>query len=143
MLPPRLARLLGAVSVLLVLFAAGCASQTAREMGIDKLAPRQAEKLLTTGIQQYEDGHYKASMNSLNDALDAGLAFHSDQVAARKYLAFIYCSSGQERACRDEFRRIFELEPRFALDPTEEGHPIWGPIYRNVKAEMAARSRAK
>lgn len=123
--------------------AAGCVSQTSRDIGFDKLSPRKAEKLLSTGIHQYEDGNYKVALKTLNDALDAGLTFHSDQVAARKYLAFIYCSSGQERACRDEFRRVFELEPQFTLDPTEEGHPIWGPIYKNVKAEMAARGRGK
>lgn len=123
------------------MLAAGCASQTARDIGFDKLSPRKAEKLLSAGISQYEDGNYKAALKTLNEALDAGLTFHSDQVAARKYLAFIYCSSAQERACRDEFRRVFELDPQFALDPTEEGHPIWGPIYRNVKAEMAARRR--
>lgn len=129
--------------LLAAVLGAGCASQTVRELGMDKLAPRKAEKLLATGISQYEDGNYKAAQKSLNDALDAGLTFQSDKVAARKYLAFIYCSSGQERACRDEFRRIFELDPQFTLDPTEEGHPIWGPIYRAVKAEMAARSRAR
>lgn len=129
--------------LLAAVLGAGCASQTVRELGMDKLAPRKAEKLLSTGISQYEDGNYKAAQKSLNDALDAGLTFQSDKVAARKYLAFIYCSSGQERACRDEFRRIFELDPQFTLDPTEEGHPIWGPIYRAVKAEMAARSRAR
>lgn len=129
--------MLAAVAML----AAGCASQTARDIGFDKLSPRKAERLLSTGIQQYEDGNYKVASKTLNEALDAGLTFHSDQVAARKYLAFIYCSSGQERACRDEFRRVFELDPQFALDPTEEGHPIWGPIYKHVKAEMAARRR--
>ncbi len=124
-----------------IMLMTGCASQTARDMGFDKLSPRKAEKLLSTGIQQYEDGNYKAALKMLNEALDAGLTFHSDQIAARKYLAFIHCSSGQERACRDEFRRVFELDPQFALDPTEEGHPIWGPIYKYVKAEMAARRR--
>ena len=123
------------------LLTVGCSSQTARDLGFDKLVTRKAEKLLATGISQYEDGNYKAAFNTLNDALDAGLTFHSDEVTARKYLAFIYCSSGQERACKDEFRRVFELEPHFQLDPTEEGHPVWGPIYRYVKAEMAARSR--
>jgi Tfp pilus assembly protein PilF len=138
MFPPRWTVLLTAT-----LLIAGCASQTARDIGFDKLAPRKAEKLLSTGIQQYEDGNYKTAIKSLNDALDAGLTFQTDKVTARKYLAFIYCSSGQERACRDEFRRVFELDPQFALDPTEEGHPIWGPIYNGVKAEMAARGRAR
>lgn len=121
----------------------GCASQTARELGMDKLAPRKAERLLSAGIHQYEDGNYKAAQKSLTEALEAGLTFQSDKVAARKYLAFIYCSSGQERACRDEFRRAFELDPNFSLDPTEEGHPLWGPVYRAVKAEMAARARGR
>jgi len=138
MLQPRWILLLAAA-----LLTAGCASQTARDIGFDKLAPRKAEKLLSTGIHQYEDGNYKGALKSLNDALDAGLTFQADKVAARKYLAFIYCSSGQERACRDEFRRVFELDPQFALDPTEEGHPIWGPIYNGVKAEMAARGRSR
>ena len=128
---------------LVALLVAACASQTARDLGVDKLAVRKAEKLLSQGISQYEDGNYKAAQKSLNEALDAGLAFQSDKIAARKYLAFIYCASGQERACRDEFRRIFELEPNFRLDPTEEGHPLWGPIYRSVKAEMTARSRSR
>lgn len=131
------------LALAVALLTAGCASQTARDIGFDKLAPRKAEKLLSTGIAQYEDGNYKAALKSLNDALDAGLTFQTDKVAARKYLAFIYCSSGQERACRDEFRRAFELDPQFALDPTEAGHPIWGPIYNGVKAEMAARARAR
>lgn len=122
---------------------AGCASTPVREIGLDKLAPRKAEKLLSQGIGQYEDGNYKAAEQSLNEALDAGLSFRSDQVAARKYLAFIYCSSGRTRACRDEFRRIFELDPQFSLDATEEGHPLWGPVYRAVKAELAARGRGR
>jgi Tfp pilus assembly protein PilF len=126
-----------------VVLTAGCASQTAREIGIDKLAPRKAEKLLSTGIHQYEDGNYKAAAASLSDALSAGLTFQTDKVAARKYLAFIYCSSGQETLCRDEFRRAFELDPKFALEPTEQGHPIWGPIYNGVKTEMAARAHTK
>lgn len=127
--------------IAIALIVTGCASQAARDFGLDKISPRKAEKLLSTGIAQYEDGNYKLAQKTLNDALDAGLTFHSDEVTARKYLAFIYCSSGQERACKDEFRRVFELEPNFALDPTEEGHPVWGPVYRFVKTEMAARRR--
>jgi len=127
----------------LVLFTAGCASQTARDIGFDKISPRKAEKLLSTGIHQYEDGDYKAAVGNLNSALDAGLTFQSDKLTAHKYLAFIYCSSGQEKTCRDEFRRAFELDPGFTLERTEEGHPIWGPIYNSVKAEMSARGRTR
>lgn len=123
----------------LALALGGCASQTVRDIGLDKIAPRKAEKLLSAGLRQYEDGDYKAAAASLREALDAGLTFTSDKLAAHKYLAFIYCASGQERACRDEFRRAFELDPQFSLEPAEQGHPLWGPVYRQVKAEMGSR----
>lgn len=123
----------------LALALGGCASQTVRDIGLDKIAPRKAEKLLSAGLRQYEDGDYKAAAASLREALDAGLTFTSDKLAAHKYLAFIYCASGQERACRDEFHRAFELDPQFSLEPAEQGHPLWGPVYRQVKAEMGSR----
>lgn len=125
------------------LLIAGCASQTAREMGIDKLAPRKAEQALSNGIHQYEDGDMKAAQKNLDDALSLGLTFNSDKVRAYKYLAFIYCSTGQERACRDEFRHAVEADPGFKLEPTEVGHPLWGPIYNSVRADMQMRGKAK
>ena len=132
--------LLMATAIFLV---AGCASQTAREIGIDKLAPRKAEQTLNTGIRQYEDGNLSMAQKSLQEALHLGLTFNSDQVAAHKYLAFIYCSSNQEKQCRDEFRRAFEIDPNFKLEPTEIGHPVWGPIYYGVRAELTARGKIK
>ncbi len=126
-----------------VLLVTGCASQTAREIGIDKLAPRKAEQTLNTGIRQYEDGNLSTAQKSLQEALHLGLTFNSDQVAAHKYLAFIYCSSNQEKQCRDEFRRAFEIDPGFKLEATEIGHPVWGPIYNGVRAELASRGKVK
>ena len=122
---------------------AGCASQTAREIGIDKLAPRKAEQTLNGGIRQYEDGNLSNAQRSLQEALHLGLTFNSDQVAAHKYLAFIYCSSNQEKQCRDEFRRAFEIDPGFKLEPTEIGHPVWGPIYQGVRVELISRGKVK
>ncbi len=130
---------LGAV----VLIATGCASQTARDIGLDKLAPRKAEQLLSTGVRQYEDGDLKAAQKSLQEALASGLTFNADKVAAHKYLAFIACASGDEKQCRDEFRRAFDIDPSFKLAPTEIGHPLWGPVYTSVRAELISRGRIK
>ncbi len=127
----------------LVLFAAGCASKTARDTGIDKLSPRKAEQALNIGIQQYEDGELKAAQKNLQDALNLGLTFDSDKVAAHKHLAFIYCSSNQERQCRDEFRRAFDVDPSFKLGRTEIGHPLWGPVYTGIRAELLSRGKIK
>ncbi len=125
------------------LLTTGCASQTAREIGIDKLSLRQAEKTLNKGIRQYEDGDLKSAQKSLLDALRLGLTFDSDKVVAHKYLAFIYCSSNQEAPCRDEFRRAFDLDPGFKLAPTEIGNPLWAPVYNGVRAELLSQGKIK
>ena len=44
--------------------------------------------------------------------------------------------------CRDEFRKAFEIYPEFALTPAEDGHPIWGPVYRNVRTQLIAEREA-
>lgn len=120
-----------------------CASQTSRDIGIDKLSPRKAEQALNQGVRQYEDGELKAAQKSLQEALNFGLTFDTDKVSAHKYLAFIHCASNQERQCRDEFRRAFELDPGFKLERTEIGHPLWGPVYNSVRADLISKGRIK
>lgn len=115
---------------------AGCASEPMRNIGLDKFSPRKAEQELSAGLRNYEDGNYKTASKSLQNALDAGLTFKSDQVTAHKYLAFIHCASDREKLCRDEFRKALELDPKFELTPAEEGHPVWGPAFRGVQVEM-------
>ena len=127
----------------MVLLTTGCATKTARDVGLDKLSPRKAEQALSTGIHQYDDGELKAAQKNLQDALSLGLTFDSDKVAAHKHLAFIYCSSNQERLCRDEFRRAFEIDAGFKLERTEIGHPVWGPIYTGVRADLLSKGKIK
>lgn len=126
-----------------VLLVTGCASQTSRDIGIDKLAPRKAEQALNSGVLQYEDGDLNAAHKSIQEALTLGLTFDSEKVSAHKYLAFIYCASNQERQCRDEFRRAFDIDGGFKLDRTEIGHPLWGPVYNSVRAELLSKGRIK
>lgn len=123
------------ISVLLMLLGSGCSSGPVRDVGLDKLSPRKAEQELSTGITNYEDGNYKAAAKSLQNALDLGLAFGGDATRAHKFLAFIHCLSNREKQCRDEFRKALEKDSKFDLDPAEAGHPIWGPVFRSVKAE--------
>ena len=92
---------------------------------------------LVKGIKSYEDGDYRAAARQLEAALNFGLSAHTDQAKAHKYLAFINCASSRDRACRDEFSKALGADPKFDLEPAEAGHPIWGPVYRAVKAEAA------
>ena len=109
---------------------AGCTSPV-RE--IKSIFQSKGEPQLQSGIRQYEDGRYKDAMTSFQQALSAGLGTN-DQITANKYLAFISCVSGRERQCRAYFSRALELNPAFELEPAEAGHPIWGPVFRNVKS---------
>lgn len=94
----------------------------------------KAEPMLATGVQQYEEGKYLDAGKNLQGALDAGLAQKSEQVRAHKYLAFIACVSDREKQCRSEFLLALQLDPGFELKPSEAGHPIWGPVFRSIKA---------
>ena len=104
---------------------------------------RKAEQELNLGIHNYEEGNYKYAAGHFQNALDGGLASSGDQLAAHKYLAFIYCVSGEKLACRGEFKQLLKLNPRFELTPAEAGHPIWGPVFREVKVEAGSRKRRK
>ncbi|MDT3706918.1 MAG: TssQ family T6SS-associated lipoprotein [Thiobacillus sp.] len=113
-----------------------CASPAVRDAGLDKFAPRKAERDLSAGIRAYEDGEYESSARLLQSSLSARLFVISDQVAAHKHLAFIHCAQAREEACRDEFRKALQLDRRFELTPAESGHPLWGPVFRSVKDSM-------
>ena len=101
------------------------------------LQPSPAEQKLSSGIKSYEEGDYKPSMEALQGALDMGLSSKDSQLVAYKYLAFIHCVSGREKQCRDSFKKAFEIDTNFDLKPAEAGHPVWGPVFRSVKAKPA------
>jgi Tfp pilus assembly protein PilF len=103
----------------------------------------KSERELQIGIKSYEDGDYKTAAKQLQTSIDMGLESKSDQGNAHKYLAFIDCTSGREKACRDQFRKAFDSDPKFDLKPAEAGHPIWGPVFRGVKAEAVSKAKSK
>ena len=107
------------------------------------LTQSMAEQALGWGVMSYEDGEYKTAAKQLQMALDLGLDGKRDQAKAHKYLAFINCVTGREKSCRGEFNKALDADPKFALDPAETGHPVWGPVLRSVKAERAAKAKSK
>ena len=102
----------------------------------------RATQQLATGVKQYDAGDYENAVKSLSASLEHGMLSKADQSRARKYLAFSHCVSGREQQCRDEFRKAFEINPEFALTPAEDGHPVWGPIYRDVRTQLIAEREA-
>ncbi|MGZ5647489.1 MAG: TssQ family T6SS-associated lipoprotein [Usitatibacter sp.] len=108
----------------------------------EEVLRQRATEQLAAGVKQYEAGDYDSAVKSLQASLDHGVLSKVDQSRARKYLAFSHCVSGREQQCRDEFRKAFEIYPDFSLSTAEDGHPIWGPVYRNVRTQLVAEREA-
>ena len=127
-------------SIRMMLFAAAvillsACGTTGKGLGLFKENP--AEQKLSSGVKSYEEGDYKYSLGALQGALDMGLSSKDSQVTAYKYMAFIHCVSGREKQCRDSFKKAFEIDPNFDLKAAEAGHPVWGPVFRSMKAKPA------
>lgn len=108
----------------------------------EQMLRERAAEQLATGVRQYEAGEYDNAQKNLVGALEHGMLTKPEQARARKFLAFSHCLGGREGQCRDEFRRAFEIYPEFALTAAEDGHPIWGPVYRNVRTQLIAEREA-
>jgi hypothetical protein len=104
-------------------------------LGLLDLLDRPAERALLAGLRAYDDGQYAESENQLKRALDGGLRSARDRAAAHKQLAFIYCTTTRMAQCELEFRAALRDDPGFQLTRGEAGHPMWGPVYRRVKAQ--------
>jgi Tfp pilus assembly protein PilF len=112
----------------------GCGAMRTLQQDVKSLfGSTKGEPALAVGIRQYEDGKYPEAAESLNTALYRGLS-SADRVKAHKYLAFVHCISSRPSACREQFRRALALDPNLELSAAEAGHPIWGPVFRAVKA---------
>jgi len=143
----RIARLL---PFALVLFVAACGElprsseppKTAAPQITEDMLRDRAKEQLAAGVKFYEAGEFDSAQKNLTASLEHGLLPKPEQARARKLLAFIHCVLGREAQCRDEFRRAFEIYPEFALTPAEDGHPIWGPVYRNVRTQLVAEREA-
>ncbi len=96
-------------------------------------AEPKSEPLMAVALRQYEDGDYDSSAKAFQGAIEQGLSAR-ERATAHKHLAFIHCASERPRNCREEFRKALAVDPTLELTPAEAGHPIWGPIFRAVKA---------
>ena len=115
----------------------GCATPTppappTPPTGLAELMERPAERALIDGIRAYDDGQYPQAETALRQALTAGLASGRDRASAHKLLAFITCTSERPAECEAAFRAARAADPAFALNRSEAGHPLWGPVYRKV-----------
>jgi len=120
------------VAAAFVALLAGCA--VAPQGGLSEVMQRPAERALLAGLRAYDDGQYADAERELGKALAIGLVSAKDRATAHKHLAFVYCTSQRMAACADAFRAARAADPEFTLSRAEAGHPLWGPVYRQVVA---------
>ena len=120
----------------------GEANKPAAPQITESMLRDRAQQQLADGVKQYDAGDYDNAVKNLTSSLEHGLLSKAEQARARKYLAFSHCVSGREILCRDEFRKAFEIQTDFSLSPAEDGHPIWGPVYRGVRTQLVAEREA-
>lgn len=137
------------VLLLITVLMVGCATPPPVQTGPtpEEIAKQQrlerANTTLADAAKQYDSGSYDDAMKNFLLALDTGALAPTQQLTARKQMAFIHCVSNREVNCKEEFEKAFQLDPKFDLSPAEAGHPIWGPVFRNVKNEIEAKRSGK
>ena len=110
----------------------GC-MQASPPVGLLDVTARPAERALLAGLKAYDDAQYDAADRLFREALAAGLASPRDRAEAHKRLAFIQCAAGRLAACEAEFKLARQADRSFALDKSEAGHPVWGPVYTKLQ----------
>jgi hypothetical protein len=109
-----------------------CVQAPPAPVGLLDVSSRPAERALLAGLKAYDDAQYEPAEGQFKQALAAGLASPKDRAEAHKRLAFIHCAAGRLAECEAEFRLARVADPAFALDRSEAGHPVWGPVYRKL-----------
>jgi len=112
-------------------------------VSIARLYEQPAERAFLNAMRLYEDGQHERAETMFRRALAEGLADRHDVAVANKHLAFIACAYNRPVECEDAFRAAFAADPGFRLTDAEVGHPIWGPVYKRVAAEEAARPQSR
>jgi hypothetical protein len=93
---------------------------------------RTGERALLRGLTAYENAQYLDAERHFADALGLGLASTKDAAIAHKHLAFLFCTSRRTPECESAFLAARHADATFSLSRAEQGHPVWGPVYRRI-----------
>ena len=93
----------------------------------------QSTEALAQVETAYQQGNYGDVIRRV--ATDSTLhdAPKDIRVQALKLQAFSLCMNEYEVMCQERFQEILALKPDFTLQESEEGHPLWGPVFERAK----------
>ena len=90
------------------------------------------ERTLAEGLNFYDKGEYAEAIKKFQSP-EFTNSWPELRIRALKYLAFSYCVTDDLRSCQQAFYDALQLDHNFTLLPSEEGHPIWGPVFEKAK----------
>ncbi|WP_211453163.1 TssQ family T6SS-associated lipoprotein [Collimonas antrihumi] len=96
---------------------------------------------LNDGIALYNKGNYSAAIKRLANAPEIWSADIAFQTEALKTMAFSYCVTSRKKLCKQQFEKALKLDPNFDLAPGEQGHPLWGPVFKQAKRAVATSAK--
>ncbi|SDY48453.1 hypothetical protein SAMN04515617_11525 [Collimonas sp. OK242] len=100
--------------------------------------PAAPAAALSDGIALYNKGSYSAAIKRLANAPEIWSADISFQTEALKTMAFSYCVTSRKKLCKQQFEKALKLDPNFDLAPGEQGHPLWGPVFKQAQRAVAS-----
>jgi hypothetical protein len=99
--------------------------------------PTEGRRQLDRGVALFEQGRFAESLRQLQESPEIVADGPEVRAQALKYVAFAQCVTARRAACRRTFDALLVLDPRFALLPTEAGHPGWGAEFERAQAARA------
>ena len=85
-------------------------------------------------------------MNRLKNAI-AALVLILPLFSCASYTAYQKAQGAEKTKDWDtaviQYEKALEVDPKFDLGPAEAGHPIWGPVFRNVKEDIVAKAKTR
>ncbi len=84
--------------------------------------------------ESFLSGQYDAVITQVDNTPSLTSGSVNLSTTALKYKAFSECLTQAKRSCASTFERILTLKPDFTLIPAEKSHPVWGPVFEEVKA---------
>ncbi|MGX4642458.1 TssQ family T6SS-associated lipoprotein [Massilia sp. SYSU DXS3249] len=95
--------------------------------------PGREQAALRDGIRLYNEGDFNGAIRRLSSNDIRSSSPLKTRVTALKYTAFSYCVTSRPKQCEQAFERALKLDPDFTLEPGEQGHPLWGPVFERAK----------
>jgi tetratricopeptide (TPR) repeat protein len=105
----------------------------ARSESRAEAAPVRDQAALRDGIRLYNEGDFNGAIKRLGSNDIRANSPARIRVEALKYTAFSYCVTSRPKQCEQAFEKALKIDPDFALEAGEQGHPLWGPVFERAK----------